>query len=104
MRDFIRRFLCAIRTIPRRVRWMLIAPVAFIVLFWINCNLGGTIFFAMFGWLVVHELFQTSRRSPHGPHDDRRINPATGLRMRGLLDDSGNFYGCDDDLFGDHHD
>ncbi|WP_295447582.1 hypothetical protein [uncultured Thiodictyon sp.] len=99
MRDFIRRFRRAVRTIPRRVRWILITPVAFIVLFLIDGKLASSAFFAVFAWLVVVQLYR-DRHLIHGIDGhihNGKINPATGLKMTGLFDKSGNLYGCNDD-------
>lgn len=105
MRDFIRRFRRAVRTIPPRVRWMLIAPVVFAALFWIDRHLGCATFFALLGWLVIRQP-SCNRNLVHGTDEEafnRRINPASGLRMRGRLDIGGNLYGFDDHEWRRHH-
>ena len=129
MRKFIRRFRRAVQTIPRRVRWMLIAPVAFIVMFAIDGHFAITVFFAVFAWLVIRELVGTSRSNQDDDWDasasrapreaDRRaippfgedllpfgsdvldgmINPDTGLIMSGGFDSGGNAFG-----YGGHDD
>lgn len=99
MRDFIRRFRRAVRTIPPQVRGMLLAPVVFTALFWIDRHLGCAIFVAVLGWLVIRQPSR-NRNLIHETDEetsDCRINPATGLRMRGGIDIGGNFYGFDDD-------
>ena len=99
MRDFIRRFRPAVRTIPRRVRWLLITPVAFIALFLIDDKLAISVFFTVFAWLVVVQLYR-DRHLIHGADGyihNGQINPATGLKMTGLFDMAGNLYGCNDD-------
>ncbi len=99
MRDFIRRFRRAVRTIPRRVRWMLIAPAVFTALFWIDRHLGCTIFVAVLGWLAIRQSCRNQDliRRADEEASDCRINPATRMRMRGSLDTGGNLYGFDDD-------
>ena len=101
MRDFIRRFRRAVRTIPPRVRWMLFAPVSLIALFLINGRLAISVFFALFAWLVVVQIYRDRKRihGADGYIHYGKINPATGLKMTGLFDMGGNLYGC-----GEHHD
>jgi hypothetical protein len=106
MRDFIRRFRRAVRTIPPRVRWMLVAPVVFTALFWIDRHLGCAIFVAVLGWLVIRPSHH-HRKPIHRPDEEAfgfRRNPASGLRMRGHLDIGGNIYGFDDDERRRHRD
>ena len=96
MRDFIRRFRRAVRTIPPRVRWMLITPIVLIALFLIDGKLGISVFFAVFAWLVVAQLYR-DRHLIHATDKDildGMINPATGLMMDGGIDIGGNGYGC----------
>ncbi|WP_295449898.1 hypothetical protein [uncultured Thiodictyon sp.] len=89
MRHFIRRFVSAIRTIPRRVRLILIAPVAFIALLVIDARLAVFVFLLVLGGLVVRELLTSRSR-----HYDRvrSSNPSTGLKMTGIAMDSGGFF------------
>jgi len=99
MRDFIRRFRRAVRTIPPRIRWMLITPVAFTALFLIDVRLAISFFFIVFGWHVLRQLYR-DRHLIHGADGyihTGKINPATGLKMIGLFFMGGNLYGCDDD-------
>ena len=105
MRDFIRRFRRAVRTIPPRVRWMLLVPAVFTALFWIDRHLGCAIFVAMLGLLVIRQPYH-NRNLIHGADEEAsyfRINPASGLRMRGRHDIGGNLYGFDDDERRRHH-
>lgn len=109
MRNFIRRFASALRTIPRWLRWMLIAPVAFVALILVDGKMTIGIFFLALAWHVIRERSRTPRIShrnddgilddiitlePHSPVDV--INPSTGLRMTGCggIDVGGNMYGC----------
>ena len=96
MHDFIRRFRWAIRTIPRRVRWMLITPVVFIALLLIDGKLAISVFFAVFTWLIVAQLYRDRHLIYPTDKDilDGMINPATGLMMNGGIDIGGNSYGC----------
>ena len=101
MRAFLQRFRRALRTIPRRVRWVLTAPIVFIGLFLIDGQLAISVFFAVFAWLVVLELYRDRHHINGTDTDihDGMINPATGLMMNGGSDIAGNSYGC-----GHHHD
>ncbi|WP_295580399.1 hypothetical protein [uncultured Lamprocystis sp.] len=94
MRDFIRRFRRAIRTIPRRVWWILITPVAFIALFLIDGKMALTVFFAVFAWLVVVQLYRDRQLVQATDKNilDGMINPATGLMMNGDINIGGNSY------------
>lgn len=96
MRNFIRRFRRAVRTIPRRVRWMLITPVVFIALLLIDGKLAISVFFAVFTWLIIAQLYRDRHLIYATDKDilDGMINPATGLMMNGGIDMSGNSYGC----------
>ncbi|WP_295445566.1 hypothetical protein [uncultured Thiodictyon sp.] len=96
MRDFIRRLRRAIRTIPRRVRWIIITSIALIALFLIDGKLALSVFFVVFAWLVVVQLYRDRHLIHAADKDilDGMINPATGLMMNGDMDIGGNSYGC----------
>jgi hypothetical protein len=109
MRRFVRRFIRALRTIPRGVRWILIAPAAFIALCAIDGRLAISVVLAALGWLVAREFVGRPERGAAGSdlsdkdtrsdanrnNDSYHINPTTGLRMHktGLVDSGGYFYG-----------
>lgn len=110
MRRFVSRFIRALRTIPRRVWWILIAPIVFITLCAINGRLAISVMLAVLGWLVAREILTRPKREvAYGVLSDRKINrshsyrnndsyhvnPTTGLRMDKamLVDSGGYFYG-----------
>jgi hypothetical protein len=75
MRRFVRRFIRALRTIPRRVRWILIAPAVFIALCVIDGRLAISVLLAVLGWLVVREFVgRPERGAACGDLSDQTIN------------------------------
>ncbi|WP_295448369.1 hypothetical protein [uncultured Thiodictyon sp.] len=110
MRNFTRRFGRGLRTMPRRIRWMLMAPVTFIALLIFDARMAISAFLVVLGWLMVRELFCAPHINHHGNderfnnatlwnHDDIgdvTINPATGFIMNGITDGGGNIYGHGD--------
>jgi hypothetical protein len=119
MRRFVRRFIRALRTIPRRVRWILITPAAFIALCVIDGRLAISVVLVVLGWLVAREILirpkrggafgdlsdQSNRSHANRNNDSYDINPTTGLPMdkASLVDSGGYFYG-EEMVSSDHRD
>ena len=87
----MKRFIRALRTIPKRVLWILGGPLIFLVLFAIDRHTATVAFMA----LVAHETYrrivetrQKSQAAGEKDCEDTRdehiwINPSTGLPMVG---------------------
>jgi hypothetical protein len=103
MRYFLRRFRRALRTVPRRMRWIVIATATVIGLFAVDGGLAILFFFAILGLLVIRKFRGTPNdEDPESSAQVNEWNPTTcSIMMNPLLDIEGHL--CGDVVISSEH-
>lgn len=98
----MKRFIRALRTIPKRVLWILGGPLIFVALFAFDRHTAAVVFMAWVAYGVHRRIVEARQKSRAAGEKNKGFtwrNPSTGLPMVGNnpggVDTAGYYYGED---------